>query len=209
VIGLPSFWAPGSFHAYPTTVAIGQTVTFSGAGCPAGASAQVVAPAARNPVITGSDRTWSVNAVVPDDSRIGAVPAFATCETRPNTATAYTPITLNVTTFRHLNAQPSTRVRTGTTLTITAIGDCPYSPSNSVDVALYDAHHQAEGDTRTQLIVASDGKWSGPFTVPTSLAAGSYFLVANCEGFRSFGAGYTPLPISVLGAGHREIPATR
>lgn len=207
---LPSFWTPGSFKASPSTVAIGHTVTFSGAGCPAGADAQVVAPVAAGPVITRPDRTWSVTAIIPEDSQVGSVPAYATCATPPNTVTAYTPISLNITTYRRLDARPSTVARPGATLILTAIGSCPYSPYNSVDVELYDTKHEpSAGATSVQLVAAPHGNWSGPFTVPTSAPPGSYLLVANCEGFRTFAAGYMPLPINVLGARQREVAITR
>lgn len=200
VAGLPPYWAPDSFRANPTTVAIGQTITFSGAGCPAGAHAQVLGPVEPKEAIARSDRTWSETTVIPDESRIGAVPAFATCETGPTAAPAYTPITLNVTTYRHLDAQPSASVRPGSTLTLTAIGKCPDRPSNSVFVVLSHADHEAGGVMRTALVAKPDGNWSGPFTVPTRILPGSYFLIASCEGFRTTGVAYTPLPISVLGA---------
>ena len=155
----------------------------------------MVSPIASEPQPVGADRTWSATVIIPDQSQVGDVPAYATCETSPESVTAYTPITLNVTTPRHLEVQPGGAVRPGTTLSVTAIGTCPGSPGNSVVVGLLDAKQRGVDDVSVPLVVGGDGNWSGRFVLPGELAPGSYVLGRGVFGLPDLCRGLHPVRI--------------
>jgi hypothetical protein len=149
----------------------------------------------------GADGSWSATGVVPDNSPVGDnVPAYADCIVEQHVF-KYAPLSLRVTTYRHLEVEPGTLVHPGDTLTVTAVGSCGIGDGFSMSVGL----RKEDGDslpgyTDQFLTRAPDGIWSGPYVVPTIAFPGSYDLVGGCQD-RGSGVGFNPVRITVLAAG--------
>lgn len=223
----PKALAPGtagSFTVTPAVAAIGQTLTYSGRGCPPNAQVQALTPSSGLilPFIKPApDGSWSATTIVGDESPIGAVTLTAACVVPPsNTAGHYTPVKVRLSTYRHLAVQPSIFVRPGETLTVTAIGSCSISPPGSAMIVSLQATNSSPtaAPPFVPLTLDSSGVWSGPFVVPPSTLPGSYLLNGVCQD-RGYYAAFTPLAITVLArnvpmqptppaVGH-QIPATR
>ncbi len=216
----PTILAPGtagSFAASPTVVAIGQSITLTGHGCPPEDRVEAGPPSGWGGQIRPrADGSWSITSVVGDQSDIGVVHLFATCVNRQGYAGHYSTITVQVSTYRHLEVQPSTFVHPGDTLTVTAIGSCSVFAMN---VGLFKKSGGFVPGQQWQVLKMDPaGVRSGPFVVPAT-TPGSYFLKADCED-RGYYAAFTPLPVTVLAANvpiprpgvpavGREIPVTR
>lgn len=201
--------APGakdSFTATPTVATIGDRITYRGEGC----SGEVQTATAGGPVLTirpDANGSWSATSVVSDRSGIGRVEASATC--LPGAPVdRYTPIFIEVSTYRHLIVEPGTSVQAGTTLTIHGVGACP-SDLHGMAVNLSTQHYgQVPGTKDLVFPTDANGNWSTTLAIPTSTPPGAYVLNAQCIVFRVEPVEYTPLPITVLGT-DGAIPRTR
>ena len=219
-----------SLVASPAVVAIGQTLTVSGAGCPFGGRVQELSPAGFSVNVKPiADGTWSVTATVPDNSGIGTLPVTAVCfGPKLSAAEPYTPVEVQVTTYRHLEVQPGTTVHPGTTLTITAVGGCPgpNAPAETFsDPEVYinfTKDNRADAGVQQQVLQRGSSTPTGSLFVPAQLAPGAYLLSAECDDNedRKVDGYYTPVPITVVATGvalpqpsevpaAREIPVTR
>ena len=162
-------------------------------------------------IMPDANGSWRATAVVGDRSGIGRVEASAAC--LPGAPVdRYTPIFIEVSTYRHLIVAPGTSVQAGTTLTIHGVGTCP---SDLHGMAVYLGTHYAPGYAppvpgTKYLVFPTDanGNWSTTLAIPTSTPPGAYVLNAQCSVFRVEPVEYTPLSITVLGT-DGAIPRTR
>jgi hypothetical protein len=213
-----------------TALKVGEPITVSGAGCPAGhwvSASLVPANPKQGPAIfgtylsTGGDDietllisdgstrvtsgpkgTWTINAIVP---MVFPEPSVITASCRPSTPGAsssagflYLRRPVSVSTPYTLSVTPSTRVTSGSTLTVQPKGgNCP-APALAPIVALY------QKSSATHLLTSTMGEtnpgnyWEASLVVPAQIKAGHYQLEADCDYSRGaiYGS-YAPVQVYV------------
>lgn len=193
------------FTMSPARLMVGRAVRLSGTDCPrddhvltdyGGASPR-------------PDGSWSMTAVVDQESLIGAVLVGAECVsgTAKDEVFAYRPIRTVVDTFRHLRVSPDPVPAGTTTLTVDSVGPCPAGSGSSggatagywaqVDLTKYPGRIPLVSADSVQQYV-SDREWSAVVSVPGGLGAGRYTITATCEIQRLFLGYYRPLTIAVV-----------
>jgi hypothetical protein len=210
-----------------TTLTVGQPITVSGMGCPAGnwVSASLL-PSNPNaypaifstPFSTGGsfgetvllsngatrvtaqpNGTWAISTTVP---MVFPGPSIVTASCRPpDSATTagflYQPRDVSVSTPYVLAVSAGTTVAPGSTLTVQAVGG-NCRPNTYPFVALYQTTNTTQAVSYVDGRAQSGRFWRASLVVPSGLHAGNYQLEADCDLSRGAIFGsYAPLQITV------------
>ena len=183
------------FSADPTSVKIGDAVTYAGRGCPPKAQVDITSTAAGDLVQAdpGADGSWSVTTVIPDASGIGAVTVSAWCQTNNDLLFSYKPMTVRISTYRSVIVTPAV-ARPGTTLDITGHGGCPVG---SVYLALDSPAYLSPTVVGRSIDIGRSTDWHGQLQVPANATPGTYSLQVECTQPRSFYAFWPAFPVTV------------
>ena len=202
--------APSDAHftMSATMLTVGQSVTLKGNDCLPNSTILTTI----GPTVAGADGTWSLTATIPAQlyGQDGQVSFTANCANHfvyPNT------FAVMVTTPYQLDVLPSTSVTPGTTLTIeptrsfcssidtvwVGVNSVPNSNNivgNSSSVWPVPAKGFPTDSSGASPAVESDS-WHATLTLPSTLAAGTSYVVAACSYSREPPKVYAPTTITV------------
>jgi hypothetical protein len=153
-------------------------------------------------VTVRADGSWNVSGVIGDNSDVGAVQAFALCNSgtrRPPSAYffSYRALTLHISTYRRLVVSPDTAVKPGTMLTIRATPGCRVPGGGGSFIATLAAPSPSRWEGWTDLEHDATGGWVGEVLVPANASSGSYRLFVECGEPRSFYGFWPELSVNV------------
>ena len=195
----------GSVTVSPTSVSIGQRLTISGKGCTTNQVQIAIGGGLLTNIRPDAQGSWTTTFTVGDAGEVGDVKVEAICITRKGYAAHYATAVLHISTYRHLDVDPTT-AHAGDTLNVTAVGSCNIGPSVMfLELAGPDGVPLTNQQGQP-LSESADGVWSGAFVVPSIAAPGPYLIAADCQG-RGASYGFMPAPITVL-ATNEPLPTT-